>query len=63
MDNLMHKIGLHGKAFIPMMLGYGCNVPACLGCKVMETHRESLLAAFVTTLIPCAAVTVIILDW
>jgi ferrous iron transport protein B len=61
MDNLMHKIGLHGKAFIPMMLGYGCNVPACLGCKVMETHRESLLAAFVTTLIPCAAVTVIIL--
>jgi ferrous iron transport protein B len=61
MDNIMHKIGLHGKAFIPMMLGYGCNVPACLGCRVMETHRESLLAAFVTTLIPCAAVTVIIM--
>ena len=61
MDNVMHKIGLHGKAFIPMMLGYGCNVPACLGCRVMETQRESLLAAFVTTLIPCAAVTVIIL--
>ncbi|MFQ6087185.1 MAG: ferrous iron transport protein B, partial [Candidatus Bathyarchaeia archaeon] len=31
MDNLMHKIGLHGKAFIPLLLGYGCNVPACVG--------------------------------
>ncbi len=61
MDNVMHKIGLHGKAFIPMMLGYGCNVPACLGCRVMETQRERLLAAFVTTLVPCAARTVIIL--
>lgn len=61
MDNAMHKIGLHGKAFIPVMLGYGCNVPACLGCRIMETGRERLLAAFVTTLVPCAAVTVIIL--
>ncbi|TRO52082.1 ferrous iron transport protein B [Candidatus Bathyarchaeota archaeon] len=61
MDNIMHKIGLHGKAFIPMMLGFGCNVPACLGCKIMETQRERLLAAFVTTLVPCAATTVIIL--
>ena len=61
MDNVMHKIGLHGKAFIPLMLGYGCNVPACLGCKIMETERERLLAAFATTLVPCAARTVIIL--
>ncbi len=61
MDNAMHKIGLHGKAFIPMMLGFGCNVPACLGCRIMETQRERLLAAFVTTLVPCAATTVIIL--
>ena len=61
MDNIMHKIGLHGKAFIPMMLGYGCNVPACLGCRIMETKRERTLAAFVTTLVPCAARTVIIL--
>jgi ferrous iron transport protein B len=61
MDNVMHKIGLHGKAFIPMMLGYGCNVPACLGCRIMETQRERTLAAFVTTLVPCAARTVIIL--
>jgi ferrous iron transport protein B len=61
MDTAMHKIGLHGKAFIPIMLGYGCNVPACLGCRIMETERERLLAAFVTTLVPCAARTVIIL--
>lgn len=61
MDNLMHKIGLHGKAFIPVMLGFGCNVPGCLGCRIMETTRERLLAAFVVTLVPCAATTVIIL--
>ena len=61
MDNVMHKMGLHGKAFIPLILGYGCNVPACLGCRIMETQRERLLAAFVTTLVPCAARTVIIL--
>jgi len=61
MDNAMHKMGLHGKAFIPLMLGFGCNVPACLGCRIMETERERLLAAFVTTLVPCAARTVIIL--
>lgn len=60
MDNVMHKIGLHGKAFIPIMLGYGCNVPACLGCRIMETERERLLAGFVVTLIPCAATTVIV---
>jgi ferrous iron transport protein B len=61
MDNAMHKIGLHGKAFIPLILGYGCNVPACLGCRIIETKREKLIAAFVTTLVPCAARTVIIL--
>jgi len=60
MDNFMHKIGLHGKAFIPLMLGYGCNVPACLGCRIMETQRERLIAIFVITLIPCAAVSTVI---
>jgi ferrous iron transport protein B len=61
MDNLMHKIGLHGKAFIPLLLGFGCNVPACVGCRIMETDRERFLAGFLVTLIPCAARTVIIL--
>ena len=61
MDNFMHTIGLHGKAFIPIMLGFGCNVPGCLGCRIMETTRERLITAFVVTLVPCAATTVIIL--
>ncbi len=61
MDNVMHKIGLHGKAFIPIILGFGCNVPGCLGCRIMETERERLLAIFVVTLVPCAATSVIIL--
>ncbi|MFN3621960.1 MAG: nucleoside recognition domain-containing protein, partial [Nitrososphaerales archaeon] len=61
MDNFMHKIGLHGKAFIPLLLGYGCSVPACISCRIMESDRERFLAAFVSVLIPCAARTVIIL--
>jgi len=61
MDRLMHRMGLHGKAFIPVMLSFGCNVPGCLGCRIMETSRERLLTAFVATLVPCAATSVIIL--
>jgi ferrous iron transport protein B len=61
MDSIMHKIGLHGKAFIPLLLGYGCSVPACVGCRIMETDRERFLAGFVVVLVPCAARTVVIL--
>ena len=61
MDNLMHKIGVHGKACIPLMLGFGCNVPACLSCRIMETERERFLTGFLTTLVPCSARTVIIM--
>ncbi len=61
MDNFMHKVGVHGKAAIPFLLGFGCNVPACLSCKIMETERERFITGFLTTLIPCSAVTVIIL--
>jgi len=61
MDRVMHRMGLHGKAFIPVMLSFGCNVPGCLGCRIMETTRERLLTAFVVTLVPCAATSVIIL--
>jgi len=61
MDSAMHKIGLHGKALIPLILGYGCNVPAIYGCRIMETRRERLLAAFAITFAPCAARTVVIL--
>ncbi|MFW6109705.1 MAG: ferrous iron transport protein B [archaeon] len=60
MDRLMHSIGLHGKSFIPIMLGFGCNVPAVLGCRVMETEREQLICAFVASLVPCAARSMVI---
>lgn len=62
MDAVMHKVGLHGKAFIPLLLGYGCNVPACLGCRILENERERTIAGFLVTLIPCAARTVVILS-
>jgi len=61
MDSVMHKIGLHGKAFIPLLLGYGCCVPGCMACRIMETEKERFLASFLTTLVPCAARTVVIL--
>lgn len=60
-DSLLHRIGLHGKAFIPMLLGYSCNVPACMGCRILETERERLLSIFAVTLIPCAATSIVIL--
>jgi ferrous iron transport protein B len=61
MDTAMHKIGLHGKALIPLILGYGCNVPAIRACRIMETKRERLLAAFAITFAPCVARTILIL--
>jgi len=61
LDNLMHKMGLHGKAIIPIILGYGCNVPACYSCRIMETQRDRLIAAFVVTFVPCTARIIVIL--
>jgi ferrous iron transport protein B len=60
MDSAMHKMGLHGKALIPIILGYGCNVPAIQSCKIMETRRERLLAAFAITFAPCSARTIVL---
>ncbi len=61
LDNVMHKMGLHGKAIIPLILGYGCNVPACYSCRIMETQRDRLIAAFAVTFIPCTARIIVIL--
>jgi len=61
MDSAMHKIGLHGKAIIPLILSYGCNVPAIYACRIMETRRERILAAFAITFAPCAARSIVIL--
>src|SRR3990172_8514394 len=63
MDSAMHKIGLHGKALIPMILGYGCNVPAIRACRIMETKRERLLATYAITFAPCSARTIVILGF
>jgi len=60
MDSAMHKMGLHGKALIPIILGYGCNVPAIQACKIMETRRERLLTAFAITFAPCSARTIVL---
>lgn len=60
MDSIMHSIGLHGKAIIPFVLSYGCNVPAIMGVRIMERSRDRFITAVLTTLIPCAARTTII---
>ena len=60
MDSAMHQMGLHGKAIIPIILGYGCNVPAIYTTRIMGTRRERLLAAFAITFAPCTARTIII---
>ncbi len=55
MDALMHRMGLHGKAIVPFILGFGCNVPAIMSTRIMEDKRDRYLAAALATLVPCAA--------
>ncbi len=55
-DNLMHKLGIHGLAIIPMLLGLGCNVPGALATRVLETRRERFIAATLMAIaVPCMA--------
>ncbi len=60
-DNAMHRIGMHGGAIIPMVLGLGCNVPAVMGLRNLTSRRERVIGAFLITMVPCSARTVIIL--
>jgi ferrous iron transport protein B len=55
MDRFMHLMGLHGKSFIPLLLGFGCNVPAILGTRIIETKRARLLTILLAPLVPCTA--------
>ena len=55
MDNLMHVMGLHGKSFLPLFLGFGCNVPAIIGTRVIDSPRARLLTILITPLVPCSA--------
>lgn len=55
MDTLMHRMGLHGKAIVPFILGYGCNVPAVMSTRILEDKRDRFLATALATMVPCAA--------
>jgi len=55
MDNFMHLMGLHGKSFLPLFLGFGCNVPAIMGTRVIESWPARLLTILIAPIVPCTA--------
>jgi ferrous iron transport protein B len=56
LDNILHKLGLHGFAIIPVLLGFGCNIPGILSTRVLESKRERFIAATLISIgVPCAA--------
>ncbi len=55
MDKLMHKMGLHGKSFIPLIMGFGCNVPAVMGARTIESRQSRLITTLVTPFMSCSA--------
>ncbi|HID15554.1 MAG TPA: ferrous iron transporter B, partial [Candidatus Atribacteria bacterium] len=55
MDRIMRKFGLTGRAFMPLMLGYGCNVPSVMAARILPSGREQLLSILLNSLIPCQA--------
>jgi len=59
-DRAMHRLGLHGEAIIPMVIGFGCTVPAVMSLRILKTRREQTIAAFLITMVPCSARTVVI---
>ncbi len=55
MDRFMHRLGLHGKSSLPLFLGFGCNIPAVLGTRIIEDRRARLLTLLLAPLVPCTA--------
>jgi len=55
MDHIMHKIGLHGKSFIPMLIGFGCSIPAIMGTRILENKRNRFTTIMVIPLMSCGA--------
>ena len=55
MDKVMHKIGLHGKSFIPLFMGFGCNVPAIMATRIIESRRDRLITMLITPFMSCSA--------
>lgn len=61
MDTFMHRIGLHGKSVSPFILGFGCNVPAVVSTRILESRRDKIITSLLIPFIPCSARTTIIL--
>ncbi|OUP05945.1 ferrous iron transport protein B [Mediterranea sp. An20] len=55
MDKIMHKMGLHGKSFIPLIMGFGCNVPAIMASRTIENRKSRLVTMFINPLMSCSA--------
>ncbi len=55
MDKLMHRIGLHGKSFIPLIMGFGCNVPAIMSTRIIESRRDRILTMLINPFMSCSA--------
>jgi ferrous iron transport protein B len=55
MDKVMHKIGLHGKSFIPLFMGFGCNVPAIMATRIIESRRDRMITMLITPFMSCSA--------
>jgi len=55
MDAAMHRLGLHGTATLPVLVGYGCSVPAVMATRILSTRRDRFIAAFLAVLVPCSA--------
>ncbi|MEA3415659.1 MAG: ferrous iron transport protein B [Thermodesulfobacteriota bacterium] len=55
MDRIMHIIGLHGKSFIPMLMGFGCNVPAVIASRTLESEKDRILTILITPFMSCSA--------
>lgn len=55
MDRLMHKIGLHGKSFIPLLMGFGCNVPAVMATRTLENRKDRILTMLIIPFMSCSA--------
>ncbi|HWQ76780.1 MAG TPA: ferrous iron transport protein B [Syntrophomonas sp.] len=55
MDRIMHRIGLHGKSFVPLLIGFGCNIPAIMATRTLENEKDRLVTMLVAPLISCGA--------
>ncbi len=61
LDTFMHRVGLHGKAIFPLLLGYGCTVPAIMATRIMESRRDRIITTMLVLLVPCSGRIIVIL--